>query len=317
MEKPSYTAQFKNPVNDISVVRKTYDLDTLKRAIQKRGDTQKLADKLNINQSTLSRAVTESWILSFLQLRDKSKVHALATLKNEKTIKKFCNLYDVDKLSFKQLYKKVKSWRSKLENNPRILVTPKQHDLMIGSILGDASIRQRDKNCNFRVSHSRKQKKYLLWKFDILKEYCISKPKFYSKIINNRGLMTYELSTATHFAFNYYRNLFYLNNIKTITKKILNLLNPRSLAIWVCDDGSYSKSQGYIILCTNSFSQKEHVVMQSYFKETWNLNPTIGFRDKKYYYLRFKQNDSKRLINLIRPHIPNSMKYKIGEEDGR
>ena len=35
--------------------------------------------------------------------------------------------------------------------------------------------------------------------------------------------------------------------------------------------------------------------------------------DKKYYYLRFKQEDSKKLIEIIKPFIINSMKYKIGE----
>ena len=121
------------------------------------------------------------------------------------------------------------------------------------------------------------------------------------------------LSTRTHPVFNYYRELFYINNKKTITKQILNQLNPRSLAIWVCDDGSYNNKQGYIILCTNSYSLEEHELIKEFFKERFSLDPTIGFRDNKYYYLRFKQEDSKKLIKIIKPFIPKSMKYKIRE----
>jgi len=55
--------------------------------------------------------------------------------------------------------------------------------------------------------------------------------------------------------------------------------------------------------------------MKKFFNEKFGLNPTIGFRDGKYYYLRFKQDDSKKLIEIVRPFIPESMKYKIGEKN--
>ncbi|MEK6820204.1 MAG: hypothetical protein AABX71_00655, partial [Nanoarchaeota archaeon] len=119
----------------------------------------------------------------------------------------------------------------------------------------------------------------------------------------------------THSVFNYYRKLFYLNNRKIITKEILEQLNPKSLAIWVCDDGSYDNTQGYIVLCTNAYSLEEHKLMKEFFKEKFELDPTIGFRNNKYYFLRFKQQDSKKLIEIIKPFIPKCMGYKIGEKN--
>ena len=53
--------------------------------------------------------------------------------------------------------------------------------------------------------------------------------------------------------------------------------------------------------------------MKEFFNKKFGLDPTIGFRDGKYYFLRFKKDDSKRLISLIKSFIPESMKYKIGE----
>ena len=124
-----------------------------------------------------------------------------------------------------------------------------------------------------------------------------------------------NLSTKTHPLFNYYRNLFYDNGRKVIIGDMLNQLNSRSLATWICDDGSYDNRQGYIILCTNAYSLEEHQLIKKIFNDKFGLDPTIGFRDGKYYYLRFKQSDSKRLIGLIKPYIQPSMKYKIGEEN--
>ncbi len=53
--------------------------------------------------------------------------------------------------------------------------------------------------------------------------------------------------------------------------------------------------------------------MKEFFIEKFGLNPTIGFRDGKYYYLRFSKKDSRKLIEIIKPFIPKGMEYKIGE----
>ena len=241
---------------------------------------------------------------------------SLSTLKFKRELLLFSEQYDVNKLEARQLYKKIIEWRKRVEADPNLLLTPLQSDLIVGSTFGDGYIRQRNKNCNFRVGHSRRQQKYLLWKDGILKEFTPSEPQWGTRTFNGRFVETLELATFTHSAFNFYRKLFYKNGIKIITKSALNLLNPRSLAIWICDDGSYSKKQRYIILCTNSYTLDEHKIMKKYFEDVWKLSPTIGFRDKKYYYLRFKQEDSKKLIEIIKPCIPESMKYKIGEKNG-
>ena len=147
---------------------------------------------------------------------------------------------------------------------------------------------------------------------ELLKHFNISEFEQRKRIINEREVNMIYLATKTHPVFNYYRNLFYTNGRKKITLEILNQLTPRSLAVWICDDGSYDNRQGYIVLCTNSFSFEEHELMKEFFNERFGLDPTIGFRDGKYYYLRFKQADTKKLIEIIKPFILNSMLYKIG-----
>ena len=178
--------------------------------------------------------------------------------------------------------------------------------------MGDANIKQRQKNSCFRVAHSVKQENYISFKLDIINNFKISEFNKKNKVINNREVNMISLSTKTHPIFNFYRNLFYKNNRKHVTSEILNHLNARGLAFLICDDGSYETKQGYIILCTNAYTFEEHILMKEFFNKKFRLNPTIGFRDGKYYYLRFKKDDSRKLIEIIKPFIPVSMRYKIG-----
>ena len=52
--------------------------------------------------------------------------------------------------------------------------------------------------------------------------------------------------------------------------------------------------------------------MKNFFIDRFGLNPSIGFRDGKYYYLRFSKSDSKRFCEIVKPFIPEFMSYKIG-----
>ncbi len=311
-QEKEYTIERIQVLGGLEGVRKRPDLLELAKKIRGRGSALALSKQLKIKYSALKHALEEVRILKFFPNIKKSKANALSRLKTDKELKLFSKKYDINEISPKKLYLLVKKWNQRMQENPFILLSQEQHDLLIGSLLGDASIRQRNKNCCFRVSHSIKQKNYINWKFDLLKDLRVSEFKERKRILNKREINMINLVTKTHPMFNYYRNLFYKNKKKTINKEILDQINPRSLAIWICDDGSYDNRQGYIVLCTNSYSLKEHELMKQFFKKRFGLNPTIGFRDRKYYYLRFKQEDSKKLIQIIKPFIPKSMKYKIG-----
>ncbi|MFH1209922.1 MAG: LAGLIDADG endonuclease [archaeon] len=300
---------------NLNSVRNNYDIFELSEQVKKRGDLNNLSKHLNIERHVLNRAIKEARMLSILPKMMKAKVTPLSTLKVSRERDLFLNEYDINKISCRELYKIIKKWRISLEKDPKILLTNEQHDLIIGSTLGDANIRQRNENCSFRVSHSLKQKEYLYWKYNTFKEFTLSLPYLNKRGFNNLKLETLDLSTFTHRVFNFYRKLFYKKGRKIVTRGLLNMLNPRSLAVWICDDGSFCVKQKYIILCTNSYSLEEHKIIKEYFKDSWNLDPTIGFRDKKYYYLRFNKNDTKKLIEIIEPFVHNSMKYKVGKNN--
>jgi len=311
--KKTYGAESIKVLEGLEGVRKEFNVMELSKKIKKQGDILILSRELKIKPRILGLAKEEGRILSFFPHIKKSKANALSRLKTDRELIKFSKIVDIYKTSPKQLYEKVKEWNKNLQINPFLLLTKREHNLIIGSLLGDASIRQRERNSCFRVAHSFKQRDYINLKLKVLKCFGISEFCERTRIIKKRKTNMIYLSTKTHPIFNYYRNLFYKNGKKLITEDLLNHLNAKSLAFWICDDGSYSKKQGYIILCTNSFSLEEHKLMKEFFNKRFGLDPTIGFRDSKYYYLRFKQKDSQKLIKIIKPFIPQSMRYKIGE----
>jgi len=311
-KREAYGAEEINVLDGLEGVRTRFDVIELSRKIKRKGDILTLSRELKIRPRILASAVKEGRILSLFPELEKSKAGVLASLRTNRELLLFSNRHDIYNNSARMLIKLVRQWNKELQINPKILITPKEHDLIIGSLLGDASIRQRERNSCFRVAHSIKQREYIKWKLNLLKNFNISEFNERKRIINKREVNMIYLATDTHSVFNYYRNLFYKNGKKIITPEILNQINPRSLAIWICDDGSYDNTQGYIVLCTNAYSLKEHELMQKFFEEKFGLSPTVDFRDGKYYYLRFKQQDSKELIRIIKDYIPECMLYKIG-----
>jgi len=318
MEEDNLKINEINYHGSLNSVRENFDIFKLSGLIRKRGDRKYISNKFNINRSVLCRALDEANILSnypFL-FKQKSKVNPLSRLKTKKERDLFIKKYDVKNLECRRIYKLVKDWRKALEKNPRLLLTEEEHDLILGSLLGDSTLTQRDRNCSFSVGHSKKQEKYLYWKYNILKDFIKVSPYWVKRKFGDRAIEILNLRTFTHPIFNFYYKLFYKKGKKTVTREMLNMLTSRSLSVWICDDGSFDNKQGYIVLCTNSFSLEEHNIMKKYFEEFWKISPTIGFRDKKYYYLRFKQGDSKKLIKIIKPFIIESMKYKISKKNG-
>lgn len=311
-EKKSYDAGAIKVLEGLEGVRKNFDVVELSKRIKKQGDILILSNELKIKPRALKSAIDEGRVLSIIPNIQKSKAGILAGLRTNREVRMFNEKYSLNKLSSRKLRQLVIKWKENIQKNPSLLLSQEEHDLIVGSLMGDASIRKREENSCFRVAHSIKQEEYINFKFGVLKNFEISEFAHRKRRINNKEINMIYLSTKTHQIFNYYRNLFYKEGKKIITKDVLNHMTSRSLAYWVCDDGSYNNKQGYIVLCTNSYTLEEHNIMKRFFKEKFGLDPTIGFRDKKYYYLRFKQEDSKKLIEIIKSYIPKSMLYKIG-----
>ena len=75
------------------------------------------------------------------------------------------------------------------------------------------------------------------------------------------------------------------------------------------DDGSIQNknNNNYISIHSNSYDLETHYKFIEKFKK-YNIECTIH-KTRKYYYLNFNSENSKKLIQLVKPYIHNSMLY--------
>ncbi len=165
---------------------------------------------------------------------------------------------------------------SKLERES-ISLNKIQKEILIGTILGDASLERPNSTHNTRLRFDQTfptHAPYLMYLYSKIYNLTGSGPKIYirkpdlrtNKIYSSIAFKTYSLPCL-----NYYYELFYLNGTKIIPKNIAELLTPRSLAIWICDDGS-KDSNNQTILHTRSYTFNEITILQEAIKFKFNLN---------------------------------------------
>lgn len=207
-----------------------------------------------------------------------------------------------------------KAMKTKIKNrlkyeNENFIITKEIEQILLGSLLGDGfvGINKRAKNAYYREAHCLKQKEYLLWKNKFL-NFKITENKIF---IKERKKWKYNITIGSkHFTYlTKLRKLFYLNGKKSVTREILDRLEPLGIAVWYMDDGSYNYRDDIIVLCTDCFSLDEHNIIANWFKEKYDIIWKITKIRNQY---RLQTRDIEKFIKLIKSYIIPSMEYKLG-----
>jgi hypothetical protein len=121
----------------------------------------------------------------------------------------------------------------------------REWELMVGSLLGDATLLKTTSGYCFRVHHGRRQRKLVDWKYAELARFVRTAPKE-----SGNG---YYFRTVTHPRLAELRKQFYTNGQKIVPIRLLeSCLTAFGLAVWVMDDGAAEGNQ--LRLNTQSFS---------------------------------------------------------------
>ncbi len=225
--------------------------------------------------------------------------------------------------------------------NEKKKISQFQHTIIIGSLLGDIHIQKTNaltEKCRLRFSHSIKQKNYVDWKYTVFKNQFCSKtkpPYKTARILKDCFQGEYIFYTEYANEFSWYHSTWYTQKIKvdengklkyTYKKKIPNnilelLVDPVMLAIWYLDDGSKRNDCNACRLATQSFSEKENIMLQQCLQTNFNLSVTINkYKNKKtgkfLYGLSIPSKNSSYknfknyIYNFVKAEIP-SMLYKL------
>lgn len=197
-----------------------------------------------------------------------------------------------------------------------IPLTKKQHDYLIGVMLGDGHIQRakRTREGRLNICHSNKQFNYFLYNKDIMDNFVNSVYEIdrIDKRTGNRyhGWM---FTSIKHPAITKIHNIFYKNNKKIIPHNIANYLNSFVMAVWIMDDG-WLNGKTNIRISTDGFSKSENQTLSFAIKTCFNINSKVveyKKNNKLYYYLSFNKQNSIKLSQLIDEHIISDMKYKL------
>ena len=184
-------------------------------------------------------------------------------------------------------------------------LTQLQKSVVIGSILGDGSIRivPGRKNALLEINHSVFAKEYVDWKYSVLKDFVASPPKEYR---SNGQRIAYRFWTRQHPEFSKFFRIFYISGKKQIADELK--IDPIILAVWFMDDGSKCRDRD-VYLNTQQFCYLDQRKLVKKLKKI-KLKARIN-RDKSYFRLRFLKSDIKKFNQMIADYIVPSMRYKL------
>ena len=175
-----------------------------------------------------------------------------------------------------------------------------QHDLVVGSLLGDGHIDKREGYPLFIVSHAEDQKDYLYYKYDVMRDLCEMFPTKYAgkkqclivdSVCNCQDF--YRFNTRTYYALSQFREMSKLD--------LINQLNEYSFSIWMLDDG-HCTTKGYWELCAPLDSDEERLAMVNVIYDKFTVT-LIEQKDNRYF--RLNAEDSLKVTKMILNNIPN------------
>ena len=189
-------------------------------------------------------------------------------------------------------------------------ITEFQEQIILGTLLGDATISKLSKSETCRISweHSLKQENYALWKAqNSLVNFSIYKRNRLDSRTNNiyNSIICYSIKDN----YKYYKALFYKDK-KEISEDILNKLKPLAIAVWYMDDGNiyYNSNNCHLNLAVNSFENKQLII--DWFKKNYDLNFKISGKSIRL----TSKKECDKFMNIVEQYIHEDLKYKILSE---
>jgi hypothetical protein len=193
----------------------------------------------------------------------------------------------------------------------RGILTKKQRQILVGTLLGDGHLEQNGKYCRLRVDHYSKQKDYIFWMQSEFEPFSL-KPRITSETDKRSG-KTYtgwHFSTKSLPIFSEFQRLFYRNRKKIIPKNISGMMNSLSLAIWYMDDGFRRRDSKGFYLCSSSFTSREQKILLKMLLEKFGIEARIHHQ-RKLERIFIPSAFSDKFNNIVKQFVLPALSYKL------
>nr|QWC53744.1 LAGLIDADG homing endonuclease [Rhizoctonia solani] len=196
----------------------------------------------------------------------------------------------------------------------QFILSDELKEILVGLILGDLNLDKQPTNVRLRFKQGIVNKDYLMHLYEIFSGYCPSGPKFTNAAPDKRTGIVYTglyFNTYSLPCFNALYNLFYIGGVKIVPSNIFELLTPLGLAYFICDDGSFAKSNNIFKFCTENFTESDIDLLIQVLENKFNLKCRKEKRGKGFR-IAIKRSSLGTLRELVCPHLHSSMLYKLG-----
>jgi hypothetical protein len=194
-------------------------------------------------------------------------------------------------------------------------IPQKIKDILIGCLLGDASgqLLIKGKTPYFEFKQGMVHADYLYFLYFIFANWGYTSsnvplPK-YTKDSKGNIHQSLRFKTLAIPNLKWIYEIFYPEGTKVLPNDISNFFNPRVLAFWIMDDGSWTGS-GILIHC-NNFNLLDVERLSLLLKETFNLRVSIRIKGK-YHILYIHAESIPAIRMLVKDYIHPSFNYKLG-----
>lgn len=198
-------------------------------------------------------------------------------------------------------------FRRSFKENELNPITQDNLEIILGIMMGDGYMENRNKNARMSIAHGEKQKEYSYY---IANKLSNLNPHTYvsvSKLDERTGkkYTSYWVDLPANPAFNEIYDHFYIDRIKRIPIELFDNFTWQSLAYMFMDDGSKASCGGQ--LATNCFTIEDLQKFQAFLLEKFNIETTICKNHTMY----IKAKSFCHMKSNIKPYMCECTKYKI------
>lgn len=212
--------------------------------------------------------------------------------------------------------RRVYSWRvhlgiqtlPKWSRNDVSPIQGKLRSLLVGSMLGDGRIVRQVNASYYSERHCEAQRAYLEWKAAIWGARWTGPTK---AIPDKRGFLQVGMTTCAHAMLNDWQALFYADlhkGWKRLVPQIVDAVDAFALAVWYLDDGS---AAWWPEIAFGADAASRAVAWSIFDK--FGLKPRWALKVRNTgAFIMEREDVAERFLELIRPHVPACMGYKLG-----
>lgn len=188
-------------------------------------------------------------------------------------------------LSECQIYNRLRKYKLSSPLNYECDFSMEQNQIILSGLLGDGNLKLNGKNYYYREGHSVKEKEYLFYKYNFMKEITTRKIQF---IKRRKSTQNNQLLFQT-------KNIVSLQKFSKLTHSdLIKKLNWFGVCLLFLDDGWFSSSskKGYLKLSTGNLCPKEITILvnkinSELYVESYNINKEIIIKSKYNLWIKF------------------------------